>query len=64
VTTLLSKADEAAAQGKVTPEVLQALEAEVSAQGNAVAEAKAVSSSLLPSRFLWGARTTMQRNHS
>lgn len=43
MTTLLSKADEAAARGKVTPEALQALEAEVSAQGSAVAEAKAVS---------------------
>ena len=43
VTTLLSKAEQADKEPKVTEEELQALEADVSAQGQAVAAAKAVS---------------------
>ena len=43
VTTLLSKAEQADKEPKVTEEEVQALEAEVSAQGQAVAAAKAVS---------------------
>ena len=42
VTTLLSKAEQAEAQQKVTPDALAALEAKVSEQGSAVAEVKAV----------------------
>ena len=42
VSTLLSKAEEAVERPRVTPEALEALEAEVSSQGNTVAEAKAV----------------------
>ena len=42
VSTLLSKAEEAVERPRVTPQALQALEDEVSTQGSAVAEAKAV----------------------
>ena len=42
VTTLLSKAEHAEAQAKVTPDALAALEARVSEQGGAVAGVKAV----------------------
>ena len=45
VTTLLSKAEQAEAQQKVTPDALAALEAKASEQGKAVAEVKAVRSS-------------------
>ncbi len=43
VTTLLSKAEQMEGEPRVTQEEIQALEAQVSAQGSAVAEAKAVS---------------------
>lgn len=43
VTTLLSKAEQLEGEPRVTQEEIQALEAQVSAQGSAVAEAKAVS---------------------
>ena len=58
VTTLLSKAEQAEAQQKVTPDALAALEAKVSEQGKAVAEVKAVRLALCfgaaPCRLFFG----------